>query len=133
MKIPKRRILYISSTAVIVSASLYLLLTLLNEQLQVYYSPSKLLTVPYSQQSVRVGGFVEKQSVEHIPDTVRVKFNVTDDHVSLPVVYDGILPALFKEGQMSVVQGHYDGHVFYATQVLAKHDENYQPPMEGNA
>ena len=82
----------------------------------------------------RIGGLVEKGSMKRDSDGLTVKFSVTDTAKSIPVVYKGILPDLFKEGRGCVAQGQVgsDG-VFYADQVLAKHDENYMPPEAGQA
>ena len=80
----------------------------------------------------RVGGLVQEGSLKR--DGLTVKFIVTDTAASIPVVYTGILPDLFKEGRGCVAQGKIgaDG-VFHAEQVLAKHDENYMPPEAGEA
>jgi cytochrome c-type biogenesis protein CcmE len=77
----------------------------------------------------RIGGMVEDKSLKRGADGLTVRFNVTDTEKTVPVVYTGILPDLFKEGKGVVAQGKIgpDG-VFQATEVLAKHDENYMPP-----
>jgi cytochrome c-type biogenesis protein CcmE len=82
----------------------------------------------------RIGGLVEAGSVQRQPDGVNVRFVVTDTAQSVPVVYQGILPDLFKEGKGVVAEGKLgpDG-LFTATQVLAKHDENYMPPEAAHA
>jgi cytochrome c-type biogenesis protein CcmE len=82
--------------------------------------------------SLRIGGLVEVGSIKR--EGVKVHFIVTDTAKSLPVVYTGILPDLFKEGKGVVAEGELgaDG-VFQATQVLAKHDENYMPPEAAEA
>jgi len=82
----------------------------------------------------RVGGMVEKGSVERMEDGFTVRFRVTDTAKTIPVVYKGILPDLFREGKGVVAQGKLsaDG-VFMADQVLAKHDENYMPPEAAHA
>lgn len=82
----------------------------------------------------RIGGLVEVGSVKRQPDGINVKFVVTDTAKSIPVVYQGILPDLFKEGKGVVAEGKLgpDG-LFTATQVLAKHDENYMPPEAAHA
>jgi cytochrome c-type biogenesis protein CcmE len=81
---------------------------------------------------LRIGGLVETGSLRR--EGVRVHFTVTDTAQAIPVVYDGILPDLFKEGKGVVAQGELgsDG-VFQATEVLAKHDENYMPPEAADA
>lgn len=82
--------------------------------------------------SLRIGGLVEKGSLRR--DGVQVRFIVTDTAKSIPVAYTGILPDLFKEGKGVVAEGELgaDG-VFQASQVLAKHDENYMPPEAAEA
>ncbi len=82
----------------------------------------------------RIGGLVQEGTVQRDADGLTVRFTVTDTAASIPVVYKGILPDLFKEGKGCVAQGKIgaDG-VFQADQVLAKHDENYMPPEAGKA
>ena len=71
---------------------------------------------------------MEEGSIEHQSDGLTVKFRVTDLSESLPVVYKGILPDLFREGQGVVAEGQLSGDgIFAAREVLAKHDENYMP------
>jgi cytochrome c-type biogenesis protein CcmE len=100
-----------------------------------FYSPSEVVAkaAPVGK-TFRVGGLVEKDTLKRDNDGLTVRFTVTDTAKSIPVVYKGILPDLFKEGKGCVAQGHVgvDG-VFYADQVLAKHDENYMPPQAGQA
>jgi cytochrome c-type biogenesis protein CcmE len=78
----------------------------------------------------RIGGLVEAGSLRREPSTLTVRFRVTDTAQTIPVAYTGLLPDLFKERKGVVAQGTLgsDG-VFRATEVLAKHDENYMPPM----
>jgi cytochrome c-type biogenesis protein CcmE len=84
--------------------------------------------------SFRVGGLVQAGSLKRAPDGLAVQFVVTDTAKSVPVAYSGILPDLFREGKGVVAQGRIgaDG-VFRATEVLAKHDENYMPPEAAHA
>jgi cytochrome c-type biogenesis protein CcmE len=100
-----------------------------------FYSPSEVVAkaAPVDR-TFRVGGLVEKDTLKRDNDGLTVRFTVTDTAKSIPVVYKGILPDLFKEGKGCVAQGRIgaDG-VFYADQVLAKHDENYMPPEAGKA
>lgn len=100
-----------------------------------FYSPSEVIAkaAPVDR-TFRVGGLVETGTVKRDNDGLTVRFAVTDTAKSIPVVYKGILPDLFKEGKGCVAQGRVgaDG-VFYADQVLAKHDENYMPPEAGKA
>ena len=84
--------------------------------------------------SFRIGGLVEAGSVVREKDALTVRFNVTDTAKTVPVVYTGILPDLFREGKGVVAQGKMgsDGR-FHASEVLAKHDENYMPPEAADA
>ncbi len=85
-------------------------------------------------QPIRVGGMVVDGSVQRADDSLAIRFEITDFKASVPVVYEGILPDLFDEGQGAVASGKLgeDG-VFVATEVLAKHDENYMPPEVAEA
>jgi cytochrome c-type biogenesis protein CcmE len=82
----------------------------------------------------RVGGLVQSGSVKREPQALKVQFVVTDTAHSIPVAYSGSLPDLFREGKGVVAQGRIgaDG-VFHASEVLAKHDENYMPPEAAHA
>ena len=95
-----------------------------------FFSPSQVAAkeVPL-EKTFRIGGMVEKGSLKRQADGLTVQFIVTDTARSIPVVYTGLLPDLFKEGKGVVTQGKLgpDG-VFRASEVLAKHDENYMPP-----
>jgi cytochrome c-type biogenesis protein CcmE len=85
-------------------------------------------------QSIRVGGMVVKGSVLRATDSLQVNFQLTDFQASVPVVYTGILPDLFGEGQGAVASGVLNGDgVLEATEILAKHDENYMPPEVAGA
>ncbi|MFP4162145.1 MAG: cytochrome c maturation protein CcmE, partial [Ectothiorhodospira sp.] len=80
------------------------------------------------------GGLVEQGSVEHAAEGIRVHFRVTDTAHSIPVVYEGLLPDLFREGQGVVTHGRLgDDGVFRAERVLARHDENYTAPEVAEA
>ncbi|MDG2047948.1 MAG: cytochrome c maturation protein CcmE [Halioglobus sp.] len=80
-------------------------------------------------QSIRVGGMVERNSLQRAADSLQVSFMLTDYQASVPVVYVGILPDLFGEEQGAVASGVLDSDgVLQATEILAKHDENYMPP-----
>jgi len=100
-----------------------------------FFSPTDVVENRAPQgRAFRIGGLVEEKSVARASDGITVRFNVTDTAKTIPVVYTGILPDLFKEGKGVVAQGKLgsDG-VFRAEQVLAKHDENYMPPEAAEA
>jgi len=95
-----------------------------------YLTPTQVATNEAPRdRAFRVGGLVEEGSLVREKDALTVRFKVTDTARTIPVVYTGILPDLFKEGKGVIAQGRVgaDG-VFRATEVLAKHDENYMPP-----
>ena len=112
-----------------------LVLNAFQSNLVFFFSPSQVVAKEApTNRTFRVGGLVENGSVARENDGLTVRFKVTDTAQSIPVVYKGILPDLFKEGKGCVAQGKIgsDG-VFYADEVLAKHDENYMPPEAGSA
>jgi len=100
-----------------------------------YLTPTQVATNEAPRdRAFRVGGLVEEGSLVREKDALTVRFKVTDTARTIPVVYTGILPDLFKEGKGVIAQGRVgaDG-VFRATEVLAKHDENYMPPAAADA
>jgi len=107
-----------------------LVLSAFKNNLVFFFSPSQVTTKEAPVDRVfRIGGLVETGSLVRGTDGLTFRFKVTDTVSSIPVFYKGMLPDLFKEGRGCVAQGKLqpDG-VFYAEQVLAKHDENYMPP-----
>jgi len=95
-----------------------------------FFSPSQVYAKEAPQgHAFRIGGMIEKGSIKRVGDTLTINFLVTDTVHTVPVDYTGVLPDLFKEGKGVVAQGSLgpDG-VFHASEVLAKHDENYMPP-----
>jgi cytochrome c-type biogenesis protein CcmE len=100
-----------------------------NDNLVFFYTPTQLLNheVPKAR-SYRLGGMVETGSLQRVPGTLNITFNVTDNEKVVPVKFSGIVPDLFKEGKGVVAEGQYENGVFVASEILAKHDENYMPP-----
>jgi cytochrome c-type biogenesis protein CcmE len=117
-----------------VAVAAFLGLTAFQKNLLYFYTPSQVLggEAPKGY-SFRVGGLVVQGSVKRA-EGVTVRFDVTDGPATVPVVYSGILPDLFREGQGIISIGQLnDTGVFVASEVLAKHDENYMPPEVGEA
>jgi cytochrome c-type biogenesis protein CcmE len=112
-----------------------LVLSAFEKNLVFFFTPSQVAAneAPTGR-TFRIGGLVEKGSVKRQADGVTVRFVVTDTAVNIPVLYRGALPDLFREGKGVVAQGQLgaDG-VFRASEVLAKHDENYMPPEAAEA
>jgi cytochrome c-type biogenesis protein CcmE len=130
MNAKKRRRLYFALAMVAAGGILAVAIVYeLGNNVLYFYSPSDVATNHVSPGvAFRIGGLVEKASVHHGAGA-DVRFVVTDGARAVPVDYDGVLPALFREGQGVVATGAMDaGGTFNATEVLAKHDEKYMPP-----
>ena len=130
MKPRHKRIAMIATGLAALGAASALVLSSFQSNLVFFFSPSQVLANEAPRSKVfRIGGMVEQASLKRGSDGLTVRFRVTDTVQTIDVVYTGILPDLFKEGKGVVAQGRLgnDG-VFQATEVLAKHDENYMPP-----
>jgi cytochrome c-type biogenesis protein CcmE len=130
MKKRQKRLLIVLGGLVGITAVTGLVLNAFRDNLVFFYTPSDIAAaiVP-TQKTFRIGGLVEDGSVYRGEDGVTVHFQVTDTAVAVPVVYHGILPNLFREGQGVVAVGSLqDNGVFKANQVMARHDETYMPP-----
>jgi cytochrome c-type biogenesis protein CcmE len=112
-----------------------LVLYALNANLAFFFTPSQVAgNEAPRDRAFRIGGLVEAGSVVREKDALTVRFRVTDTAKTIPVVYTGILPDLFREGKGVVAQGRLEaGGTFRASEVLAKHDENYMPPEAAEA
>jgi len=131
----KRRRLYLLLAAMAgLAVATTLVLLALRSNLAFFYSPSEVAAqhVPEARR-FRLGGLVEEHSVHRLDDGVTIEFRVTDNRATLPVIYKGPLPDLFREGQGVVAEGMLKGGVFQASEVLAKHDEKYMPPEVAKA
>ncbi|MDB5882101.1 MAG: Cytochrome c-type biosis protein CcmE [Ramlibacter sp.] len=129
MKNWKKRGAIVAGGLLAVGVAAALVLNALNSNIALYVTPSDVVAGKSPKgQAFRIGGMVKDGSVKR--DNLTVHFVVTDMAKEIPVAYTGILPDLFKEGKGAVVQGKLgpDGN-FTASEVLAKHDENYMPPQ----
>ena len=128
MKARHKRAAIIVGGLAVVAIAAALVLNALNSNIALYVTPSEVAAgkTPHGQ-AFRIGGLVKEGSLRR--DNLTVHFTVTDLVKDVPVAYTGILPDLFKDGKGAVVQGRLepDGN-FTASEVLAKHDENYMPP-----
>ena len=107
----------------------------LRQNINAFHTPgdAEIAMIPAGR-TFRIGGLVEPGSVERASDGLTVKFRVTDGDGVMQIAFDGILPDLFREGQGIIARGALDEQqVFQATEVLAKHDENYMPPEVAEA
>ncbi|HET7547801.1 MAG TPA: cytochrome c maturation protein CcmE [Usitatibacter sp.] len=135
MKPRTRRALWIAAGLAALGVATALVLNAFQSNLVFFFTPSQVAAneAPHGR-AFRIGGLVEAGSVVRDKDALTVRFRVTDTAKTIPVQYTGILPDLFREGKGVVAQGRIgsDG-VFHASEVLAKHDENYMPPEAAEA
>jgi cytochrome c-type biogenesis protein CcmE len=135
MKPRTRRLGWIVGGLAVLGIAAALVLNAFQSNLVFFFTPSQVASkeAPVGR-PFRIGGMVESGSLTRDRDSLTVRFRVTDTAQTIPVTYTGLLPDLFKEGKGVVAQGAIgpDG-VFRATEVLAKHDENYMPPAAADA
>jgi len=135
MKKRHKRIIFIVCSLAALGLATWLVLGAFRNNLVFFFSPTQIATkeAPVGR-TFRIGGLVQDGSLKRESDGLTIRFTVTDTANTIPVVYKGILPDLFKEGRGCVAQGRVgsDG-VFYADQIMAKHDENYMPPEAAKA
>jgi len=135
VKARHRRFLWIGAGVAVLGVAAALVLNAFQSNLVFFFTPSQIAAneVPKGR-AFRVGGLVVDKSLARASDGLTIRFEVTDTAATVPVEYKGILPDLFKEGKGVVAQGQIgpDG-VFHASEVLAKHDENYMPPAAADA
>ena len=135
MKARHKRLAFIIFGLAGLSVAAGLIFNAFNSNMVFFFSPSDVhASVAPKDRDFRLGGLVEKGSLSREDDGLTVHFKVTDNAKTIPVIFTGILPDLFKEGQGVVTQGKLDSSgVFIASEVLAKHDENYMPPEVADA
>ena len=135
MKKRHKRLVFICVSLAALGLATWLALGAFRNNLVFFFSPTQIVSkeAPVGR-TFRIGGLVEQGSLKREADGLTVRFTVTDTANTIPVVYKGILPDLFKEGRGCVAQGRVgaDG-IFYADQIMAKHDENYMPPEAAHA
>ena len=133
MKPRHKRAVIIVGALIAISIAAVLILNALNSNIALYVTPSEVAAGKSpAGQVFRIGGMVKDGSLKR--DGLTVNFVITDMVKDIPVAYTGILPDLFKEGKGAVIQGRLDpSGRFVASEVLAKHDENYMPPEAKHA
>lgn len=126
----KRLLLILVAAALLVAAGVFVKQAF-RSNLMFYVTPSDIASgSAHASETLRVGGMVQTGSLQRSPgDALDVRFTLMDGKNSVPVTYHGVLPDLFAEGKGAIAQGRLDGKgALVATEVLAKHDENYTPP-----
>ena len=129
----RKRLAWVLGGLAVLAAATTLVLSALSSNIVFFFTPTQVAASEAPQgRAFRIGGLVEEGSVRR--EGIDVSFRVTDSAKAIPVVYRGTLPDLFREGKGVVAQGQLgaDG-VFRASEVLAKHDENYMPPEAAEA
>ena len=114
-----------------IALATFFVLKALDEKIVFFYTPSKLFEKEEDKmQYIRVGGLVKEKSINFSDDGLKVNFMITDNKKNVNVMFEGILPDLFRENQGVVAEGRFNKEkkIFLAEKVLAKHDENYMPP-----
>ena len=127
----KNRLLGLMLFFIPLSLGVFFLMSALKSNIVYFISPSELINSNNINQKLRLGGLVEEDSI--ISKGKLVKFRITDGNKSVLVQYNGILPDLFKEKQGVIVEGEFDSLIFNASNLLAKHDENYIPKEVANS
>ena len=127
----KNRLLGLMLFFIPLCLGVFFLMSALRSNIVYFISPSELVNSNNINQKLRLGGLVEEGSI--ISKGKLVKFRITDGNKSVLVQYNGILPDLFKEKQGVIVEGEFDSLIFNASNLLAKHDENYIPKEVANS
>lgn len=128
-KIHQRRIAFISLFAIGIAIASSLILYALRQNINVFVTPTQIVTGHFAPDyHFRLGGMVKKGSIVRAKNSLTTQFIVSDFHHEVVVQYTGILPDLFREGKGVIAEGDLNAKgIFNASQVLAKHDENYMP------
>lgn len=131
MKKKNQRLVLLVLALAAVAGAIVLAMSAMRDQASFFYAPADVARqgLPLAR-SVRVGGMVRQGSLHHHPDGVTIDFLVGDETpATIPIVYRGITPDLFREGSGVIAEGRFQPNgTFIASEILAKHDENYMPP-----
>lgn len=130
MKARHKKLYFILFAVIGLSVATLLVLNAFSNNIVYFYSPSEVLEgkAPTGK-TFRVGGLVKEGSIQRSNNSLDISFTITDNSTDIDVVYQGLLPDLFREGQGVIAEGTLvNQKLFKAKQILAKHDENYMPP-----
>ena len=128
MSLRFQRLLLILLSLIMIMSAVLLILYNAKENISYFFTPTELINSNYNKyKKLRIGGYVESNTFVK-KSSNSFEFNMTDNKNSIKVIYEGILPDLFREGQGAVIEGKFNSeNIFKATNVFAKHDENYMP------
>ena len=133
MKPKNQRLVLVVAAILAVLVAVLLAMWGLRDRAAYFYTPADIVAGKAQQgRGIRLGGMVERGSIQRQRDGVTIRFLLTDGKATTPVVYRGITPDLFREGSGAVAEGRIQGATFVADTILAKHDERYMPPELGN-
>ena len=133
MKPKNQRLVLVVAAIVALMIAVLLAMWGLKDRASYFYTPADIAAGKAEQgRAVRLGGMVERGSIQRQSDGVTIRFVLTDGKAKTPVTYRGITPDLFREGSGAVAEGRMTGSVFVADTILAKHDERYMPPELGD-
>ena len=133
MKPKNQRLVLIAAAIVAIFFAVLLAMWGLRERASYFYTPAEIAAGKAAErQAIRLGGMVDRGSVQRLPDGLTIRFVLTDGQARTPVTYRGIVPDLFREGSGAVAEGRMENGTFVADTILAKHDERYMPPELGN-
>jgi len=133
MKPKNQRLALVSAAIVSVLVAVLLAMWGLRNQASYFYTPADIAGgKAHDGEAMRLGGMVERGSIQRARDGVTIRFLMTDGKAQTPVVFRGIAPDLFREGSGAVAEGRLERGTFMADTILAKHDERYMPPELGN-
>ena len=120
-----KRLAVFAVIAALLSGGVFLVLSALQDNIVLFFTPSELTPEKTTARQLRIGGLVEEGSVQI--NGLEARFSITDSAAVVSVLYTGALPDLFREGQGIIAQGRFEDNIFRAENVLAKHDETYMP------
>src|SRR5690349_23185412 len=133
MKPKNQRLVLVVAAVVALFAAVLLAMWGLRSQASYFYTPADIAGgKAHDGEAMRLGGMVERGSIQRARDGVTIRFLITDGKAQTPVVFRGIAPDLFREGSGAVAEGRLERGTFMADTILAKHDERYMPPQLGN-
>ena len=133
MKPKNQRLILVVAAIAAVLIAVMLAMWGLKDRAAYFYTPADIAAGKAADgQAIRLGGMVEKGSIQRQSDGVTIRFLLTDGKARTPVTFRGIVPDLFREGSGAVAEGRMERGTFVADTILAKHDERYMPPELGN-
>lgn len=127
MKQKYKRLNLILGSVVLIILGLYLVLDSFNQSIIFFMTPTELKQVNFDEKVIRIGGMVKEHSLKKSSDDLTVEFIITDTREDVKIIFNGLLPNLFREKQGVVAKGILKENEFIAQELLVKHDENYMP------